>query len=299
MSEGPVRSTGGGRPRLPPAALERIRQGEKVAIETLQKAVQPYTPANPDFIYQPSEINAGCWKVIDHLAAFAETIFDIQGCEYADLYPEMVQEGGILVQEIRPEVVERTKRFWTKWETLVDLSLRARWAPEYYRAYLEEANKPGSEDEKLVRHFEARLEEIVEARIRYWRERSTEKHPVQERSSEPTSCLNDNREEIGGSELPGPRNGPKSNVGSSASTDFLNTAAGSPSITGPPPVAARAAQKKRGRPTQISNELKEKALAVRGGKERAKILYQTQYPTVQQVKNVPTILKHFNRKLQP
>ena len=55
----------------------------------------------------------------------------------------------------------------------------------------------------------------------------------------------------------------------------------------------------RGRPTEISDELKERALQIKGGKERAKILYQTRYPTVQQVKNVPTILKHFNRKRQP
>jgi hypothetical protein len=58
-------------------------------------------------------------------------------------------------------------------------------------------------------------------------------------------------------------------------------------------------RKARGRPTEISDELKEKALQIKGGKERAKILYQTRYPTVQQVKNVPTILRHFSRKRQP
>jgi hypothetical protein len=58
-------------------------------------------------------------------------------------------------------------------------------------------------------------------------------------------------------------------------------------------------RKARGRPTEISDELKKKALQVKGGKERAKILYQTRYPTVQQVKNVPAILKHYNRKRQP
>jgi hypothetical protein len=189
MSEGPNRSTRSGRPRLPLAALERIRQGEKVAIETVQKAVQPYTPANPDFIYQPSEINAGCWKVIDHLMAFAEAIFDIQGSEYADLYPEMVQEGGILVQEIGPEVVERTKRFWTKWETLVDFALRNRWTPEYYNAYLEEANKSGSEDEKLTHHFVRRLEEVVSARIEYWAKLPACPDPVLERASAPLQSL--------------------------------------------------------------------------------------------------------------
>jgi hypothetical protein len=191
MSEGSSGSTGKGRPKLPPAALERIRQGEKVAIETLQKAVQPYTPANPNSIYQPSEINAGCWKVIDHLAAFAETIFDIQGCEYADLYPEMVQEGGILVQEIGPEVVERTKRFWTKWETLVDLSLRARWTTEYYNAYVQDANKPGSEDEKLMQHFVRRLEEAVAERIVYWQKRCLESDPSHEGSSVPSLRVNE------------------------------------------------------------------------------------------------------------
>jgi hypothetical protein len=60
-----------------------------------------------------------------------------------------------------------------------------------------------------------------------------------------------------------------------------------------------APRKARGRPVKIPDELKERALGVKGGKERAKILYQTRYPTVQQVKNVPTILRHFNRKRQP
>jgi hypothetical protein len=55
---------------------------------------------------------------------------------------------------------------------------------------------------------------------------------------------------------------------------------------------------KRGRPSTISDELKEGALAVKGGKARAQILYQTRYPTPQQIKNVPSILKHFRRKSQ-
>jgi hypothetical protein len=58
-------------------------------------------------------------------------------------------------------------------------------------------------------------------------------------------------------------------------------------------------RKKRGRPTEISDELKEKALRVQGGKARAQILYQTKRPTVQQVKNVTTILRHYRRKRQP
>lgn len=54
-------------------------------------------------------------------------------------------------------------------------------------------------------------------------------------------------------------------------------------------------RKKRGRPTEIPDERKRRALAARGGKARAKILYQTSYPTPQQVKNVPAILRHYKR----
>ena len=43
------------------------------------------------------------------------------------------------------------------------------------------------------------------------------------------------------------------------------------------------------------DELKLQALEVRGDKARAKILYRTPYPTPQQVKNVPAILRHFKR----
>jgi hypothetical protein len=180
MSEGSSRSTGTGRPRLPPAALERIREAENRAVETLQKSVHPYTPANQDFIHLPSEINAGCWKVIDHLMAFAEAIFDIQASEYAALYPRLVSAGDLLEKEIGPEVVKRTKWFWTKWETLVDIALRARWTPEYYNAYLEDGNKPGSEDEKLTHHFVRQLDEAVAEKIAYWQKYSMEPGPSQE-----------------------------------------------------------------------------------------------------------------------
>jgi hypothetical protein len=54
-------------------------------------------------------------------------------------------------------------------------------------------------------------------------------------------------------------------------------------------------RKKRGRPVQIPDERKERALAVKGGKERAKIIYNTRYPTAQQKKNVSAILKNFSR----
>ena len=60
-------------------------------------------------------------------------------------------------------------------------------------------------------------------------------------------------------------------------------------------VRQRAPRKKRGRPTIISDKLKLQALGVRGGKARAKILYGTLYPSSQQVKNVASILRHFER----
>lgn len=52
-------------------------------------------------------------------------------------------------------------------------------------------------------------------------------------------------------------------------------------------------KRKRGRPTEIADERKQRALAVQGGKARAQILYGTKHPTPQQVKNVPTILRHY------
>jgi hypothetical protein len=55
----------------------------------------------------------------------------------------------------------------------------------------------------------------------------------------------------------------------------------------------------RGRPTEIPDELKRKALAVKGGKTRAQILYGIRYPTPQQVKNVSSILKHYLGKHKP
>lgn len=57
-------------------------------------------------------------------------------------------------------------------------------------------------------------------------------------------------------------------------------------------------RKKRGRPTEIPEERKRKALAVQGGKARAQILYAARYPTPQQIKNVSSILRHFQRTHQ-
>ena len=55
--------------------------------------------------------------------------------------------------------------------------------------------------------------------------------------------------------------------------------------------------KKRGRPTTYDTAAKEAALAVKarggGGKEVAKALYKTPYPSSQQVKNAPNILKQY------
>jgi hypothetical protein len=59
-------------------------------------------------------------------------------------------------------------------------------------------------------------------------------------------------------------------------------------------------KKRRGRPTKISDELKEQALqAMAMGKtnnDASKILYNTSHPTVQQVKNVPSLLRKLKRK---
>jgi hypothetical protein len=69
------------------------------------------------------------------------------------------------------------------------------------------------------------------------------------------------------------------------------------------PESARspAARRRRGRPRTISDDLKIQALEKRraGGTnlESARILYQTNRPTAQQVRNVPSILKNFEKRL--
>ena len=51
----------------------------------------------------------------------------------------------------------------------------------------------------------------------------------------------------------------------------------------------------RGRPSKISDERKKKALNTVGNRNRAKILYGVTFPSPQQVKNVPAILRHYRR----
>lgn len=61
--------------------------------------------------------------------------------------------------------------------------------------------------------------------------------------------------------------------------------------------------RKRGRPAEIDTVTKEAALAVKArggtGKEIAKVLYKTPYPSIQQVKNAPNILKHYLKSVSP
>jgi Queuosine biosynthesis protein QueC len=61
--------------------------------------------------------------------------------------------------------------------------------------------------------------------------------------------------------------------------------------------------RKRGRPAKIDTASKEAALKVKArggsGKEVAKVLYKTPYPTSQQIKNAPNILKHFQKSAIP
>jgi hypothetical protein len=68
---------------------------------------------------------------------------------------------------------------------------------------------------------------------------------------------------------------------------------------GAPSAIVEQVRKKRGRPQEISDDLKRKALETKGNRERAKVLYRKAYPTPQEVKNVPSILRHFNRTRNP
>ena len=57
--------------------------------------------------------------------------------------------------------------------------------------------------------------------------------------------------------------------------------------------------RKRGRPQKIPDELKEQAQALKdsgSNRDAAVILYGTQYPSPQQVKNVSTILREYRKK---
>lgn len=74
------------------------------------------------------------------------------------------------------------------------------------------------------------------------------------------------------------------------------------SVTRSPKPTPQPVDKKRGRPQTISNEKKAAAaeLKANGGTNRqvAALIYNTTYPTDQQKKNVPAILKHYRKKAE-
>lgn len=162
----------GGRPGLPSSSVRNIEGADKVAIQALKEALAPYFPGSPTFVFYSSEINAGCWKLIEHLMAFAQATFDVQAREYCRYHPELVLNTDLLEVELVPEVIKRTQWHWTNWETDVDLAMRLRLPRAYYQAYLEEARQPNSEDQRLLDQFVRRLGETVSARAQFWRERS-------------------------------------------------------------------------------------------------------------------------------
>jgi hypothetical protein len=86
-------------------------------------------------------------------------------------------------------------------------------------------------------------------------------------------------------------------IGSDGSTDSRFGDAGTnEAARRQEPAASRSfSRKRRGRPAKIADALKEKALSVIGGTARARVLYQTRYPSAQQVKNVSTILRYYKK----
>lgn len=87
-------------------------------------------------------------------------------------------------------------------------------------------------------------------------------------------------------------------IGSYAATLRLQTTSTGPACADAAHTVRGKAPKKRGRPTKFPVELKRKALSVKGGRARAQILYGVKFPTPQQIKNVPSILRHFLRTHQ-
>jgi hypothetical protein len=78
---------------------------------------------------------------------------------------------------------------------------------------------------------------------------------------------------------------------------FAHEAAGQlPSRSAAGEISAEVVPQKRGRGRPaFPNSRKEAARQVKGNRERAKILYNTSYPTPQQVKNVGSIMRHYER----
>src|SRR5258708_9876492 len=118
------------RPRLRPEDLDKITKAENDPDLKVRAAVRPLSPANPDFVYDPVEINAICWKVIGHIMTYAEEMFDAQAQVYYEHHPNEVAAGDLLTTHIGPEVRRGIMRHWTKREFAVEMSLQARWTPE-------------------------------------------------------------------------------------------------------------------------------------------------------------------------
>jgi hypothetical protein len=79
------------RPELPAEAIQRITDAEDTAIRELQKNCAQYLPGHPKFVLNPVEINAGCWKLIEHLLAFATALFNAQARELYAFNPQAVR----------------------------------------------------------------------------------------------------------------------------------------------------------------------------------------------------------------
>jgi hypothetical protein len=157
-------------PHLPPNAVDSIGIKEEDAGDQLHARVQPYSPENPAFIFERSEMNAAGAKVIEYIAEYARDLVDAAGEQYLQYAPEaMMDDEGVLDTKVRLEVKARADRQWTLWETMVDSALQARWSPEYYRAYVAEGNQPGSPEQQQLELYRLHIDAAVNSRIAHWR----------------------------------------------------------------------------------------------------------------------------------
>ena len=167
------------RPRLTGEALRRIEHSKRELLQSIEREIAPYSPSHPNFRFWEPEIDRCCFRVIDHLCALAEALFDAAASEYTECSPESVANRDILRVLVLPEAESEVDRLWNGWwcdlqERLIAESKHGEGDHTdtgFWKMFIKygELDPPKSSNVgQLIERYDEHLKASLEARIAYW-----------------------------------------------------------------------------------------------------------------------------------
>jgi hypothetical protein len=261
-------------PRLSVASLKAIERAERKAKSSLGNSIRPYTPGDISYRRTTDNLREGGYRSVDYICAYAETIFDVNAREYAKRPVEIKISRDVLTQRVAAEVERKARKAWGAW--LFSASVLG--PPKVSgRATLPGDIRIDTPPEHAKLGFETAIIRLAE------KPSDPKLGPIMLQLQERFET------QIG-------------NLLQARIQDWENRwpTREKPALIEKSSPRESEGKRKRGRPQTISDEKKEEAARMKASGATNKViaakLYDTKYPTSSNVKCVPSILRHFQRK---